>query len=313
MRCRNIIVQPIQHYETKEWLLKKHYAKRIPSIIYAYGLYIDYMLVGICTYGMPPSSTLAESIAGESFKDLVIELNRLITEDNLPANSLSFFVSQSIKMLRGNNIIVSFADANVGHNGYIYQATNFTYTGCTSNTTKLIDKNGEEFHFRNIGHYQHNNKLNAKLIKRRVDEDKIDKFKLAQFLRSHKGQWTAKQLDAEFGYKDTAAHWFRLDVGFSFPKVDDWTKLKKLLNLCDTYDDVMTNHTLVPCSNDIVEKLQLTKVEVLPKHRYIYISGNKTFKKKVKNNLKLKALPYPKHANRNYNINKKVETQGILF
>ena len=73
-----MIVSPIQHYETKEWLLKKHYAKRMPSISYAFGLYIDHMLVGICTYGMPPSSTLAESISGKTYKNKVIELNRLI-------------------------------------------------------------------------------------------------------------------------------------------------------------------------------------------------------------------------------------------
>ena len=34
-------VLPIQHYETKTWLLNRHYAKRIPSISYAFGLYDD--------------------------------------------------------------------------------------------------------------------------------------------------------------------------------------------------------------------------------------------------------------------------------
>ena len=308
-----MIVSPIQHYETKEWLLKKHYAKRMPSISYAFGLYIDHMLVGICTYGMPPSSTLAESISGKTYKNKVIELNRLITENDLPKNSLSYFVSQTLKMLPDDYIVVSFADANVGHNGYIYQATNFIYTGLSANTSKLIDKNGEEFHFRNIGHYQQNNRLNAKLVKRRVAEENINKVDLANYLKSYKGKWTAKQLDKEFGYKDTCAHWFRTDAGFSFPKVDDWMKLKKLLKLSDKYDDVMTNYKMIPCPNDIVKKLELTKVEILPKHRYIFITGSKTFKRKAKSNLKLKVLPYPKRANRNYDVGQSIETQGILF
>ena len=32
-------VRSINSSETHEWFLKKHYAKRIPSVSYAYGLY----------------------------------------------------------------------------------------------------------------------------------------------------------------------------------------------------------------------------------------------------------------------------------
>ena len=55
----------------------------------------------------------------------------------------------------------------MNHSGYIYQATNFIYTGQSSNVFQLIDKEGKEFHFRNIGHYQKNNKLKVSLVKRR--------------------------------------------------------------------------------------------------------------------------------------------------
>ena len=56
---------------------------------------------------------------------------------------------------------------------------------------------------------------------------------------------TAKQIDKEFGYKDTAGHWFRLDRGGSLPKVQDWSKLKNLLNLDDKYDKMMTEQHYV--------------------------------------------------------------------
>jgi len=46
----------IQHHEAKVWLLKKHYAHRLPSICYSFGLYDkNNTLVGVCTYGEPPS------------------------------------------------------------------------------------------------------------------------------------------------------------------------------------------------------------------------------------------------------------------
>ena len=179
-------VKSIENYETKEWLLKKHYAKRMCSISFAFGLYVDNVLSGVITFGMPPSSTLSESICGKEYKNYVLELNRLVVNEGLQKNALSFFVSNAIKQLPNNKIIVSFADANMKHNGYIYQATNFLYTGTSSNTSKLIDKFGKEFHFRNIGHYQKNNKLNVGLVKRRCNEHLIDKKEIANFLRLNK-------------------------------------------------------------------------------------------------------------------------------
>ena len=178
---------------------------------------------------------------------------------------------------------------------------------------KVIDKYGQEFHFRNIGHYQKNNKINAKLIKRRLNEDKINRIKIAEYLRTYKGKWTAKKLDIEFGYKDTAAHWFRTDKGFSFPNVDDWKKLQQLLKFDETFNNIMLNFEWIPCANDIIKKLNLKKINILPKHRYIFFKGSKSFKKKCIKNLKLDILAYPKGGNKRYNCNYKPNVQGILF
>ncbi len=307
-------VNRIKTYECKDWLLNKHYAKRMCSITYAFGLFDNKnILVGVVTFGMPPSSTLAESICGSGLKEYVLELNRLVVNDGLPKNTLSFFVANAIKKIPNNKIVVSFADANMSHNGYIYQATNFIYTGVSSNTTKLIDKYGDEFHFRNIGHYQKNNKVNAKLIKRRLKEDKINRVDIAEYLRKYKQNFTAKKLDLIFGYKDTAAHWFRTDKGFSFPSVDDWKKLKTILNFDDTFDSVMNNYEWIPCANDIIQKLELKKIEILPKHRYVLFSGSKKFKKKCLKNFKLETLKYPKGENKRYISEYKPQVQGILF
>ena len=79
-------VQQIKKAETNDWLLHKHYAKRMPSISYAFGLY-DNMLEGICTYGMPQSDDLRCSICGEGKRDLVYELNRLCINEGLEKNA----------------------------------------------------------------------------------------------------------------------------------------------------------------------------------------------------------------------------------
>lgn len=298
---------------TYEWLLKKHYAKRLPSISYSFGLYNCNILVGVCTFGMPPSSTLSESIAGAKYKSLVLELNRLVSNDDLDKNALSYFVSNAISQLPKPKIIVSFSDNNMFHNGYIYQATNFIFTGLSSNISQYIDKDGKEFHFRNIGHYQKNNRINVSLVKRRLNEDKINRIDMANYMRKNKGDWTAKKLDKIFGYKDTAAHWFRTDGGFSFVKVDDWIKLKELLNLDNTFDDVMLKFEWVADVKEIIKKLELKKVDILPKNRYVFISANKRDKRDIMKNLKYTSLTYPKGDNKNYNAEYNPVIQTEIF
>lgn len=302
-------VESIKKELCYDWLLNKHYAKRLPNIIYSFGLFKKNILVGVLTFGMPPSSTLASSICGEEYKNIVIELNRLVVNDNLDKNSLSYFVSNSINKLPKPKIIVSFSDTNMSHNGYIYQATNFIFTGKTSNDSMYIDKEGKEFHFRNLGHYQKNNKLNVSLIKRRLNEDKINKIEIANYLRNNKGDWTAKKLDKIFGYKDTAAHWFRKDSGFSFVNVDDWIKLKEILKLDNKHDNIMLDFEWVADVKEIIKKLELKKIEILPKNRYVYISANKNDKKNILNNLKYKSLKYLKENNKRYDASYKPTIQ----
>ena len=55
-------VLPIKNEETEPWLLQKHYAKRMPQIMYAFGLYEESSLVGVVTYGIPASPSLCMEI-----------------------------------------------------------------------------------------------------------------------------------------------------------------------------------------------------------------------------------------------------------
>jgi hypothetical protein len=146
-------VLPISYTETKKWILKKHYAHRIPSISFAYGVFINNLIEGIITYGIPPSPKLVSSICGEKYKDDVLELNRLVINSKTPKNTASYLVANSMKMLPKKKwIIVSFADTNKSHIGYIYQATNFIYTGLSQigGKDKNYILNKKEYHGRRI-------------------------------------------------------------------------------------------------------------------------------------------------------------------
>jgi predicted ATP-dependent Lon-type protease len=129
-------VLPIKSEETYSWILHKHYAKRLPSISYAFGLYENNELRGIVTFGMPASNSLCEGVCGIENKHLVLELNRLCLQENTK-NEASFLVSNAIKLLPKPRIIVSYADTAQGHVGYVYQATNFLFTGTTKERTDM--------------------------------------------------------------------------------------------------------------------------------------------------------------------------------
>ena len=145
----DIIVSSINKDDYKEWLLKKHYAKRLCSISYSFGLYINGVLNGVCTFGFPPNYNYNNGkCVFNKYKCLTIELNRLVVNDGLPKNTLSYFVSKCLKLLPKPSCIVSYADQNQGHNGYIYQATNWIYTGLSTPKHKYIFEDGSTFDIR---------------------------------------------------------------------------------------------------------------------------------------------------------------------
>jgi hypothetical protein len=137
-----MIVLPIKSEEAYPWLLEKHYAKRIPNIMFAYGLFIENELHGVVTYGMPASPQLCKGICGDKYKSIVLELNRLCLLNNTK-NESSFLVSNSIKLLPKPRIIVSYADTAQGHVGYVYQACNFLFTGTTKARTDMAGADGK--------------------------------------------------------------------------------------------------------------------------------------------------------------------------
>ena len=130
-------VKSIDSYLCKDWLLNKHYAKRLCSISYSFGLFNNEILIGILTIGKPASNQLCIGVCGVEYSKYVYELNRLCVNDNLEKNVLSYFVSQSLKQINTDMILVSYADTKMNHNGYIYQATNWIYTGATKERTDI--------------------------------------------------------------------------------------------------------------------------------------------------------------------------------
>lgn len=117
------------NYETAARMVETyHYAHRVPSIVVAVGMFVDGILAGVCTYGLPPNPNLCRAFGEDNFNN-VLELNRLFVFDGIGANSESWLVGQSYKFLPSPQILISYADTEQSHIGYIYQALNWLYVG----------------------------------------------------------------------------------------------------------------------------------------------------------------------------------------
>lgn len=145
-------IQPIDAFYCKEWLLKKHYAKRLCPISYAFGLFENQLMLGVAAFGGSANRN-NNKIGGFD----VIELNRLVVKDGLEKNTLSFFLSKCLNKLPKPLIVLSYADPNNGHHGYIYQATNWIYygqgqrkDGGTDKGVTAFLKEGKDYHAKTV-------------------------------------------------------------------------------------------------------------------------------------------------------------------
>ena len=61
-------VLPINTFEVEPWLLEKHYAKRLPMIMYAFGLYEGNKLIGVVTYGLQETKLIVLALVHDLLK-----------------------------------------------------------------------------------------------------------------------------------------------------------------------------------------------------------------------------------------------------
>lgn len=171
-------VSSIDSFQAKDWFLNKHYAKRMPSVSFCFGLFQNNILIGVCSYGRPMAHALIKNAFSGYYQDNFLELNRLVVEDNLKKNVLSYFVSQTLKMMPKPKVIVSYADTSMNHNGYIYQATNFLYTGLSIKFKDYMVKGFEHKHgasiMDSVGRSDKNGHLNkVELLKQKYGEENV--------------------------------------------------------------------------------------------------------------------------------------------
>lgn len=196
-----ITVLPITYQTALPWLLHKHYARRSAPVTHAFGAYRDGVLLGIVTYGTPVAGTLRTGVCGEAWADKVLELNRLCCEPE--KNLASLLVGRSLRLLPKPTVVVSYADTGMGHVGYVYQATNFLYTGLSAKRTDWKLKGREHLHGASIADLSRGQKDRAKYMRETYGDD----FYLQERSRKHRyvffvgDKWQVKTMREALKYE----------------------------------------------------------------------------------------------------------------
>lgn len=136
-------VIPITKEQSKIFIVNKHYSRRMPIFWAGFGLVENSRIEGVVVYGQPSAPTQKYAFKDRTFK--LYELSRLVIQTKTK-NAASFLVGNSLKMLPKPCAIVSYADSEQGHCGYVYQATNWKYTGATKSHDHLYIIDGKRTH-----------------------------------------------------------------------------------------------------------------------------------------------------------------------
>jgi len=129
-------VRVITHQEANRLILK-HYLHRWPGVVVLIlGLFDREQLIGVIVFALPPIQTNVRYNVKKSW-----ELARLFIEDCTPRNAETWFVARSLRWIAKGfpdvQLIVSYADPSVGHQGTIYKAGNWIADGRTDDGRKL--------------------------------------------------------------------------------------------------------------------------------------------------------------------------------
>lgn len=154
LKVIDYIVLPTQREQIEAFVETWHYSGSINGVVsdYCFKLMTKDRLhiIGAAIFGRMAMANQWRPF-GESEEE-VIELRRLCCIDDTPHNTESYFISRCMRWLENNTkhkVVVSYADAEYGHIGTIYRASNFSYHGFKSGA-KVIKWNGKTYHDKTI-------------------------------------------------------------------------------------------------------------------------------------------------------------------
>lgn len=126
--------------------LNWHYAKRQPSsTVMSVGVSFHQRFIGVILFGLGANRMIDKFLGVPT-----CELTR-VALCNHPGVFVSQIVSAAMKLLKGYDVVLSYADPAQGHAGSIYKAMNFTFLG-DSSASRIYYIGGTQYHARSVSH-----------------------------------------------------------------------------------------------------------------------------------------------------------------
>lgn len=145
-----MILKPASAKAVRYAIMNWHYSKAVPSVIKAFSVFNDAGdWCGVICYSQGANNNIASAFNLE--KGNVIELVRIAM--NGKQQNVSKPLAVSLKLIEKScplvDIVVSYADPEQGHEGIVYQAANWVFTGKSKPQREVIDpRTGKVMHKR---------------------------------------------------------------------------------------------------------------------------------------------------------------------
>ena len=145
IKVRDTRLGPVSTSDVREFSRRYHYTGTGGNASWRWGLWHGVTLLGIVAYNLPTRET-CQSVFGEEHFDKVWHMGRLALADEAPRNSESRLIAGSLQAIRREYPevwgVLTYAATDVGHIGYVYQATNALYTGKGGDSHYYVDDKG---------------------------------------------------------------------------------------------------------------------------------------------------------------------------
>ena len=120
-------------YACEHW----HYTGKIPvNKLLNVGVWENGVFIGVVIFGLGASAVMHKQFGVSNTEACELVRVALNSHDTPVSRILSIALKFLKRQCPGIKVVVSFADPSQGHHGGIYQATNWLYTGMSSETTE---------------------------------------------------------------------------------------------------------------------------------------------------------------------------------
>lgn len=132
---KDLELRVVDNTFAKTFIQKYHYSKTCSNIVVAIGEFVNngIDMVNCIVFNYCAGREMAQQVMVGGNTENTLELARMVSIEPKPKNLESYCIARALNWLKENmpnvKIVISYADNTVGHHGYCYQASGFTYYG----------------------------------------------------------------------------------------------------------------------------------------------------------------------------------------